>query len=100
MTNPANESAPLQIVFNHRLDFMNYDLGHASFVSDATAPMMLRAKNIIKLISDIHQEAHINQIDPEQIYWVINSVVRELEDIEAIIDLDYQHRLQSQGGEA
>jgi len=67
--------------FSHR-----QEQTHSETLPCAVEIMFVRAKSILSLISDLHIEAHINQIDGEQIHWAIDTVKRELDDIGAVIN--------------
>ena len=44
-----------------------------------------RAKGILGVVSALHTEAHINQIDVDHVVWALSAVISELEfAIEAI----------------
>jgi hypothetical protein len=71
-----------KVDFSYREEFK---IDEAS-LPQAVELMFKRAKALLRIIADIHIETHINQIDGEQIAWVIETITRELDDISAVID--------------
>ena len=58
--------------FSHRVkDYFN--VACTGDLLDEVDTMVLRSKGILSVIADLHIEAHINQINPQQVYWAINS---------------------------
>ena len=71
--------------FSHRVkDY--YSVTSTSDLIEEVDTMVLRSKGILSIIADLHIESHINQINPQQIHWALNSVMRELDDIYAVIE--------------
>jgi len=78
----AQQSTP---DFSHRVkDY--FSVTSTSDLIEEVDTMVLRSKGILSIIADLHIESHINQINPQQIHWAINSVMRELDDIYAVIE--------------
>lgn len=71
--------------FSHRVkDY--FSVTSTSDLIEEVDTMVLRSKSILSIIADLHIESHINQINPQQIHWALNSVMRELNDIYAVIE--------------
>ena len=71
--------------FSHRVkDYFN--VACTGDLLEEVDTMVLRSKGILSVIADLHIEAHINQINPQQVYWAINSVMRELDDVLEVIE--------------
>lgn len=75
-------------VFSHRLD-PEYDVNCTGHLLEAADLMILRSKSILSIIASLHTETHTNEINPQHIHWAINSVIRELDDIYAVIEAYY-----------
>ncbi len=86
---------PLNPDFRHRLDD-EYDVTCPGHLLEAVDMMILRSKSTLSIIADLHIENHINQINPENIYWTLNSVMRELDDIYAVVKA-YGHATKQKG---
>lgn len=77
--------------FSHRLHCSN----HANLKYDATCTdqlretidvMVMRSKGVLSMVSMLHLESHISQIDPEEVFWALKSVVMGLNDIYAVVE--------------
>ncbi len=71
--------------FSHRVEDY-YDVNCVGQLYDAIDVMVLRSKAILSIIGDLHIETHINQINPQNIHWGLDSVKRELDDILAVVE--------------
>ena len=75
--------------FSHRVkDY--YSVTSTGDLFEEVDLMVLRAKGILSIIADLHIESHVNQINPQQVYWALNSVKRELDDILAVIESHHE----------
>ncbi|WP_262967169.1 hypothetical protein [Methylobacter psychrophilus] len=74
--------------FSHRLD-MDYNAICTSQLCDTIDLMVMRSKAVLSIISDLHQEAHINKINTESISWALKSVMLELDDICAVVEIHH-----------
>jgi hypothetical protein len=60
--------------------------------------MVLRSKNILEEIWISHMEMGINQINSQQIHCTLNSVIHELDNINAVIESHHDALSQSRAG--
>jgi hypothetical protein len=60
--------------------------------------MVLRSKNILEEIWISHMEMGINQINSQQIHCALNSVIHELDNINAVIESHHDALSQSRAG--
>ncbi len=70
--------------FNHRLG-LDYDAACTNQLCENVDLMITRSKGVLSIISALHLEAHICQINPEEIQWALRSVMLELDDIYAFV---------------
>ncbi len=70
--------------FSHRL-VPDYDAACANQLREAVDLLVTRSKSVLSTISALHLEAHICQINPEEIQWALRSVMLELDDIYAFV---------------
>ena len=47
--------------------------------------MLMRSKGMLNLLSDLHLEIHLNQINGDNVRWALMSVIRELNDVFALV---------------
>ena len=47
--------------------------------------MLMRSKGMLNLLSDLHLETHLNQINSDNVSWALTSVIRELDDVFALV---------------
>ena len=80
--------------FSHRL-IQNFDITDAGHLLEQIEVMTSRAKFLLDLINSLHHEAHINQINPVQIYAAIACVKNELDDVYAVVEAFHDESLKS-----
>jgi hypothetical protein len=74
--------------FSHRLD-AEYSAICTNQLCETVDLMVTRSKGVLSIISSLHQEAHINQINPNHIHWALQSVMLELDDIRALVEIHH-----------
>ena len=47
--------------------------------------MLMRSKGMLNILSDLHLETHLNQINSDNVSWALMSVIRELDDVFALV---------------
>ena len=47
--------------------------------------MLMRSKGMLSILSDLHLETHLNQINSDNVSRALMSVVRELDDVYALV---------------
>ena len=47
--------------------------------------MLMRSKAVLNILSDLHLETHLNHINSDNVSWALMSVVRELDDVYALV---------------
>jgi len=47
--------------------------------------MLMRSKGMLNILSDLHLETHLNQINSDNVSWALMSVIRELDDVYALV---------------
>ena len=80
--------------FSHRLP-EGFDITDTRHLLDQIDVMTSRAKSLLDLINSLHHEAHINQINPLQIYAAIACVKNEIDDVFAVIEAFHDESLKS-----
>ena len=80
--------------FSHRL-IQNFDITDAGHLLEQVDLITIRSKSLLDLISTVHHEAHINQINPVQIYAAIACVKNELDDVYAVVEAFHDESLKS-----
>ena len=80
--------------FSHRL-IQNFDITDAAHLLDQIDVMTSRSKSLLDLISNLHLETHVNQINPLQIYAAICCIKNELDDVYAVVEAFHDESLKS-----
>jgi hypothetical protein len=80
--------------FSHRL-IQNFDITDAGHLLDQIDVITIRSKSLLDLISSLHHEAHINQINPLHIFAAISCVKNELDDVYAVVEAFHDESLKS-----
>jgi hypothetical protein len=80
--------------FSHRLP-EGFDITDAGHLLDQIEVMTSRSKSLLDLINSLHYEAHINQINPLQIFAAISCVKNELDDVFAVVEAFHDESLKS-----
>jgi hypothetical protein len=81
--------------FSHRLP-EGFDITNTAHLLDQIEVMTIRSKSLLDLISSLHLEAHVTQINPLQIYAAISCVKNELDDVFAVVEAFHDERLKNQ----
>lgn len=74
--------------FSHRLD-VDYTAICTRQLCETVDLMVMRSKAVLSIITDLHQEAHINQLNTESISWALKSVMLELDDICSVVEIHH-----------
>jgi hypothetical protein len=61
------------------------DMSNTNLMDEVNV-MVLNSKSILEVIWVLHIEMGINQINSQQIHCALNSVIRELDNINAVIE--------------
>ena len=70
--------------FSHRL-VAGYNPACADSMILEVETMLERSKGLLKVLSDLHMETRLSQINSEGVIWALNSVSRELNDVFALV---------------
>ena len=70
--------------FTHRLA-CDYEPDCADALAHDVEAMLMRSKGMLNVLSDLHQETHLNQMNGDNISWALMSVIRELDDVFALV---------------
>jgi hypothetical protein len=70
--------------FTHRLA-CDYEPDCPDALAHDVETMLMRSKGMLNVLSDLHLETHISQINNENISWALMSVIRELDDVFALV---------------
>ena len=80
--------------FSHRLP-EGFDITDAGHLLEQVDLITSRSKSLLDLINSLHQEAHINQINPVHIDAAIACVKNELDDVYAVVEAFHDESLKS-----
>ena len=80
------EQAPQKVMpdFSHRL-VEGYNPACPDYLIHEVETILERSKGMLSLISDLHLETHINQINSDNVRWALKSVINELNDVFALV---------------
>jgi hypothetical protein len=81
----AEQTTPkLTIGFSHRV-IEGYNPACADSMILEVETMLMRSKGVLNILSDLHLETHLNQINSDSVSWTLMSVIRELDDVYALV---------------
>jgi hypothetical protein len=81
----AEQTTPKAIPdFSHRLAY-DYDPNCPDALVFDVETMLDRSKGILSLIIDIHEGSRVNEVNPENVQWALMSVIKELDDVAALV---------------
>ena len=70
--------------FSHRV-VEGYNPACADSMMLEVETMLERSKGLLKVLSDLHLETRLTQINSENVAWALGSVIRELDDVFALV---------------
>ena len=70
--------------FSHRL-VAGYNPACADSMILGVETMLMRSKGMLNILSDLHMETRPTQINSENVAWALGSVIRELDDVFALV---------------
>jgi hypothetical protein len=70
--------------FSHRLA-CDYESDCPDALVRDVEIMLSRSKGMLSLVIDIHDGSRVNEISPENVQWALMSVIRELDDVFALV---------------
>ena len=70
--------------FSHRLA-CDYEPNCPDALVNDVESMLMRSKGMLSLVIDIHNEGRVNEVNPENVQWALMSVIRELDDVYALV---------------
>jgi len=76
----ANTSLKVMPNFIHRLA-CDYEPNCPDALVNDVETMLMRSKGVLNILSDLHLETHLNQINSDNVCWAIQSVINELNDV-------------------
>jgi hypothetical protein len=79
-TNAAALTVKVMPDFSHRLA-CDYEPNCPNALAHDVETMLMRSKGMLNILSDLHLETHLNQINPDNVSWAIQSVINELNDV-------------------
>ena len=83
--NTAEPTTPkLTTDFSHRV-IEGYNSACPDNMIFEVETMLMRSKGMLNLLSDLHLETHLNQINGDNVRWALMSVIRELDDVFALV---------------
>jgi len=74
----------LTIDFSHRV-IEGYSPACANNLMFEVETMLMRSKGLLNVLTDLHLETHLNQINSDNVAWALGSVIRELDDVFALV---------------
>ena len=81
----ADQTAPKAMPsFPHRV-VEGYNPACVSSMMLEVETMLMRSKGMLNILSDLHLETHLNHINSDNVSWALMSVVRELDDVYALV---------------
>ena len=80
----ATATATVTPDFSHRLA-CDYESDCPDALAFDVETMLMRSKGMLSLVIDIHNEGRVNEINPENVQWALMSVIRELDDVFALV---------------
>ena len=83
-TPTATPTAKLTPDFSHRLA-CDYEPNCPDALVNDVESMLMRSKGVLNLLSDLHLETHLNQINGDNVQRALMSVIRELDDVFALV---------------
>ncbi len=83
---PTHALASVKIMpdFSHRLAF-DYESDCPDALVHDVETMLARSKGMLSLVIDIHEGSRANEVSPENVQWALMSVIRELDDVFALV---------------
>jgi hypothetical protein len=70
--------------FSHRV-VEGYNPACADNMIFEVETMLMRSKGMLNILSDLHLETHLNHINSDNVSWALMSVIRELDDVYALV---------------
>ena len=70
--------------FSHRLA-CDYEPNCPDALVHDVETMLMRSKGMLNILSDLHLETHLNQMNGDNVSWALMSVIRELDDVFALV---------------
>ena len=70
--------------FSHRV-IEGYNSACPDSMMFEVETMLMRSNGMLNLLSDLHLETHLNQINSDNVSWALTSVIRELDDVFALV---------------
>ena len=70
--------------FSHRLA-CDYEPNCPDALVHDVETMLMRSKGMLNLLSDLHLDTHLNQINSDNVSWALMSVIRELDDVFSLV---------------
>ena len=83
-TATATATAKIMPDFSHRLA-CDYAPNCPDALVHDVETMLMRSKGMLNLLSDLHLETHLNQINSDNVSWALMSVIRELDDVFSLV---------------
>ena len=83
---PTHALASVKIMpsFSHRLA-CDYESDCPDALVHDVETMLSRSKGMLSLVIDSHDGSRVNEINPENVRWALMSVIRELDDVFALV---------------
>ena len=83
---PTHALASVKIMpdFSHRLA-CDYESDCPDALVHDVETMLMRSKGMLSLVIDIHEGSRANEVSPENVQWALMSVIRELDDVFALV---------------
>ena len=81
------QSTFVTVNFNHRLTY-NADIGSVTALVDTVDSMTLRATSILDVMAAHINDSrnHCSTINTDILYWVLQSAINEVKDINAVVN--------------
>jgi hypothetical protein len=70
--------------FSHRLA-CDYEPNCPNALANDVEAMLMRSKGMLSLVIDIHEGSRVNEVNPENVQWALMSVIKELDDVAALV---------------
>jgi hypothetical protein len=81
---PVLASVKIMPDFSHRLA-RDYESDCPDALVFDVETMLARSKGMLSLVIDIHDVSRVDEVSPENVQWALMSVIRELDDVFALV---------------